>query len=87
MAEPRKMTPWLFLSQGLMWIFTALRAVYWPRLLSFSHLSIAHRRSLVPVELATGLISLASPYRGFSRARRNPEGKVDPYITTIFGPQ
>jgi hypothetical protein len=50
-------------------------------------MSIAHRRSLVPVELAAALISLASAYRAFSQARRNPDGQADPVITTIFGPR
>jgi hypothetical protein len=87
MAKVSKTVPWINLTNGLVWLFIALRAIYWPRLPSFSHMSIAHRRSLVPLELTVALIWLACAYRGFSQARRNPEGKVEPAFTTIFGPQ
>jgi hypothetical protein len=83
----RKIAPWLNLTTGLIWIFIALRAAWWPRFPSLSHMSIAHRRSLVPIEVAAGVLWLAAGVAGLFKARRNPEGKVEPAITTIFGPQ
>jgi len=50
-------------------------------------MSIAHRRILVPIEVATGVLWLAAGLSGLFKTRRNPEGKVEPALTTILGPQ
>jgi hypothetical protein len=87
MARPRIIAPWLFLVIGLLSIGKALLDIYVPGFLSVSHLSNADRASMAPVQLVAGALWLVAGLGGLSKSRRNPEGKVDPVVRTIFGPQ
>jgi hypothetical protein len=87
MARLRKITLRLFLVLGLLSILTALRNLYAPGLFNISHLSNADRAGLAPLQLVTGVLWLLAGFGGLFKIRRNPEGKEEPVVKTIFGPQ
>jgi hypothetical protein len=87
MSKFKRAIPWVNLAIGLAWILTALRDIYMPGFLSVSHLSNADKASLAPMYLIVGALWLLGGLVGVFQARRNPEGKIDPPVTTIFGRQ
>lgn len=68
-----KITPWLNLSLALMWIFIALRDI--------------RRHSDAILAGVAALLFLTAAVTGFLKSRRNPEGKPEPAVTTLFGPR
>jgi hypothetical protein len=80
----RKMTAWLNLLAGLLWLSIPLRNVYFPHFPSVARLSNP-RASIAPVQVVTGIIWLVVAWKNFSSVRRNPEGKTEPAIQTLFG--
>jgi hypothetical protein len=87
MAKLRKIAPWLNVVIGLAWILMGLRNLYMPGFLSISHLSDADKAGLAPMDLVVGVLWLFGGLVGLFQSRRNPEGKIDPPVTTIFGRQ
>jgi hypothetical protein len=87
MSRFKKTIPWLNLAIGLVWILTGLRNIYMPDFLSMSHLSHADKASLAPMELIVGVLWFLGGAVGFFQSRRNPDGKIDPGVTTILGRQ
>jgi hypothetical protein len=85
MTRLRKITPWLNLLIGLLWILMGLRNIYMPGFLSLTHLSNADKASLAPIELVVGVLWLAGGLVGLFKGRHNPEGKLDVGVTTILG--
>jgi hypothetical protein len=86
MTRLGKITPWLNLVIGLLWILMGLRNIYMPDFMSFTHLSNADKASLAPIELVVGILWLAGGLVGLFKGRRNPEGRLDVGATTILGP-
>lgn len=80
-------TPWLLIVIGILSVFTGLRDIYAPRFLSYSHTSNAEKSGLAPLLLVTGVIWLVAGIGAFRKLRLNPEGKEEPVVRTISGPQ
>ncbi len=72
MTKRWKIASWVWLGIGLLSIFTALRNIYAPGFLSFSHLSTADRTSLAPLQLVAGVLWLVAGVGSLFKARRNP---------------
>jgi hypothetical protein len=87
MSRLKKTIPWLNLAIGLVWILMGLRNLYTPDFLSISHVSHADKASLAPMELIVGVLWFLGGAVGFFQVRRNPDGKIDPGVTTILGRQ
>jgi hypothetical protein len=89
MSRLRKIAPWLNVITGLVWMLPALFNIYKPGFLSIgiSHLSNAEKASLAPLFLTVGVLWFVVGLLGLYKIRHNPEGKVPPAVTTIFGPQ
>jgi hypothetical protein len=85
MTRLRKITPWLNLVIGLLWILMGLRNIYMPDFLSLTNLSNADKASLAPIELVVGVLWLAGGLVGLFKGRHITEGKLDVGVTTILG--
>ena len=81
----KKTTAWINLVLGLLWLFIPLRNIYLPGFLSVAHASEPDRGSLAIAQVTAGIIWLAAAWIGFSSIRRNPEGKTEPAVQTLFG--
>jgi hypothetical protein len=71
---------------GLIWLSIPLRNIYLPGFPRVAHLSHPHGASLTLLQVTAGVFFLAAAWMGFSSIGRNPEGKTEPAIQTLFGP-
>jgi hypothetical protein len=65
-----KITPWLLLLTGVVWVLTVLRNIYAPELLSFTHLPRVERMSLAPLQLASGALCIVAGIAGLRRPKK-----------------
>lgn len=65
-----KITPWLLIFTGVVWILTVVRNLYAPDFLSFSHVSHADRAGMAPLQLAAGALCLIAGLGALSKYRR-----------------
>jgi hypothetical protein len=65
-----KITPWLLLLTGIVWVLTVLRNLYAPELLNFTHLPHGERMSLAPLQLASGALCIVAGIAGLRRSKR-----------------
>ena len=89
MSFGRKITPWLFLVTGLMWLVGALRSFGW---LNFLNVDWLHdyrgshpHESYALLWAANALLYLTGAALAFLENRRNPQGNAEPVVTTLFG--
>jgi hypothetical protein len=77
----RKVAAWAHLVCGLIWTFTAVRNAYFPGFLH--HRNAAGGNIVFPAII--GFVWLGGALGGFAGIRRNPTGKVESHVTTLFG--
>jgi hypothetical protein len=87
MAKLAKSAPWLNLSAGLVWTLLALSNFFGLGFLKISTHPHTTDPFLALVQLFTGIIYLWLAAAGLLNARRNPEGKPEPVVRTLLGPQ
>ncbi len=90
MAARTRITPWLHLSAGLIWVFIGLRRFDRLGFLDVYRMSGYRGRATHPADCilpcAAGLLFLIAAATGFLKSRQNRDGTPEP-ITTIFGPR
>ncbi len=65
-----RITPWLLLLTGVVWVLMVLRNMYAPEFLSFTHPPHAQRMTLAPLQLASGALCIVAGIGGLRRSKR-----------------